>query len=160
MLTSITICASISIFWNLQGGRIKSVQTGSMSGTVNQGDAVLLRPLQFQQLVVGDIVNYQSPINHNVSITHRIVSIDRKNGWLVTKGDSLQQNDPIFPKRLLTGRVYYNAPGFGRVMDGLRQPLALVALLYIPAVWIIANEIKKVIAAAGPHYRYSGYQAG
>jgi signal peptidase I len=124
----------------LQGYRLLSVQTASMLPAIRPGDAVLVRRTKANQLQPGQVISYTSPRNHAVVISHRLVAIDQRTGWLTTQGDALHTLDPSFPPDLVVGQVTALAPGLGRLLSGLRRPLGLALAVYLPAALIIGTE--------------------
>ena len=74
----------------------------SMYPTIQNGDLVLVEPVETQSLRLGDILFYRRPFGH---LAHRLVELRDGGNALVTKGDALDYTDPpIRPKDLL-GRV-------------------------------------------------------
>ena len=137
-----------------QGNQLLSVQTGSMEPVLQPGDAVVVHAVSTRQLRVGDIISYQSPRDSSLIISHRLIGIDRRTGWLRTQGDALKTPDPAFPPRLVVGQVTAVAPKLGRLLDILRQPLGLALAVYLPAIVIIVAEIRRLI----DHYRRRYYR--
>lgn len=68
------------------------IATGSMTGTINKGDAIIFEQYDKQLLEVGTIIVFQK---ENIEIVHRIISIKKdSNGYIYkTKGDANQQED-------------------------------------------------------------------
>lgn len=137
----------------IRGEQLLSIQTASMAPALRPGDAVVIRPASSKSLRPGDIVSYRNPRNPKMVVSHRLVKIDRRTGWLTTAGDALDSTDPAFPPRLVVGRARAVLPNFGLVLDMLRQPLGLAAALYLPASVVIAAETRRLRHAyARPFY--------
>lgn len=133
--------------------RLLSVQTASMVPTFRPGDAVLVQPVTVRQLRPGEVISYRSSKNARVVISHRLVRINRQSGWLTTAGDALPAPDPAFPPSQLVGQVTAVAPGLGRLLDVLRQPLGLVFLVYLPAAAVVSAELMHLARSyARPFY--------
>jgi len=124
--------------------RLLSVQTASMVPTFRPGDALVVRPVALQQLQSGEVIGYRSSENARLIISHRLVRINKQNGWLTTAGDVLQTPDPAFPPSQLVGQVTAVAPGFGRLLDALRRPLGLILLVYLPAAVVVGIELVRL----------------
>lgn len=76
-----------------------AIGSGSMTGTINYGDAVIFEKYKDQQLEIGDIIMFEK---NNKNVIHRIVEIGVFNDEYVyvTKGDKNKYVDP--------GYVYEN----------------------------------------------------
>jgi signal peptidase I len=99
----------------------------SMEPQIHRGDLVVARSRAHYK--IGDAVVYHNAqLGQNV--LHRIVR--RDGSRFVLKGDNNDFIDPIHPKQGdLIGRLWFTAPGLGRVVEWLRVPLhaAVVAAL-------------------------------
>jgi signal peptidase len=127
------------------GGQLLSIQTGSMVPTFRPGDALIVGPVMASRLRVGDIVSYRSPRDVTVTVSHRLVAINRYTGWLTTAGDAQHSPDPPFPPDLVLGRPTALAPHLGSVLNALRRPLGLALAIYLPATLIIIAEGRRLV---------------
>lgn len=145
--------------WHGQGGRLLSVQTGSMVPAIWPGDAVLVRQAPLSQINSGDIISYVSPLHPGLIITHRVERVDAASGTVVTKGDKAALADPAVPIASILGRVDYLVPKLGYGLDLLHHPLGLIIGVYLPALWIVAAEAHRLARHyAGQYYRLYGYR--
>ncbi len=133
---------------HFRGQRLLSVQSASMTPTLQPGDALVIETVPFNQLRVGDIVSYKDDSNPEMTISHRLIDINKKTGLVTTAGDKLGMPDQTFPSSRIIGRATALAPGLGRVMDAARTPIGLTVLLYLPAVSIIDGEIRRLSACS------------
>lgn len=124
--------------------KLLSVQSASMAPTFTPGDALVVNPVKAGYLQVGDIISYQSGQAKAVTISHRLVAVNKHTGWLTTAGDRLDVSDTPFPPSQVIGRATAVAPGLGHVMDMVRTPLGLALLLYLPALAIIGGEVQRL----------------
>lgn len=127
-----------------QGHELLSVQTASMLPTIRPGDALIVASVSPNQLHIGDIISYRSPRDPTVIISHRLVSIDPKTGWLTARGDALRSPDPVFPPRLLIGHATALAPRLGTVLNALRHPISIALTIYVPAGLIVWAEVGRL----------------
>ncbi len=102
-----TIVAGLAVsgvmFW-----RPVVIVTGSMTGTLNPGDLVILK--EPRNVSVGDIVTYQY---HGVAVTHRVVE-EEGQGLYRTKGDANAEEDPyMVEENDILGTVWARIPGAG-----------------------------------------------
>ena len=107
---------------NLFGYSIFEVVTGSMHGTIEIDDAVLVKI--DNEYDVGDIVTYQ---NGDDFITHRVVSIQLDT--IITKGDANNVNDNPINKNLVLGKVVKVLPKLGVWKKVLLTPKVIVLIL-------------------------------
>lgn len=127
-----------------QGGKLFSVQSGSMVPDLNKGDLVAVTRVPDGQLAVGDVITYMNPKNVRETITHRVVELPNatNSGRILTKGDANPTVDaPILPSAVI-GRVDFSAPYVGAAIDFIRTPAGLLLLVYIPALAVIWRELK------------------
>ena len=95
-----------------------TVLTGSMRPTMPPGTMIIVRPAEFADLRVGDVITYQLESGQAAVVTHRIVSIDigDEGPRLRTQGDANPSAD-IEPVRAeqVRGKVWYWVPYIGYV---------------------------------------------
>lgn len=128
----------------ISGLEVLSVQSGSMRPTLHAGDIVVIRQ-NAAGLSPGDIVSYRSPQNPRLLITHRLVNYDGASGRVTTKGDALAAADPPFSADRIIGRAERVLPGVGYGLDWLQRPLGLAAVVYAPAIILVAGELLRLL---------------
>lgn len=111
------------------------VQTGSMSGTIEANDIVIVKITS--DVSENDIITFKS--SRGKIITHRLISV--VNGQYTTKGDQNQELDDNIIKEQIIGKVIYHF-----ALETIVKIIVLVLLLYI-MVSIIDYEfvLKKYI---------------
>lgn len=153
------LAAASLLYLHQHGGRVVSVQSGSMEPTFRRGDALIIEPAATHDLRAGEIVSYVSPRDPSITITHRLVSVDRRGGTLITAGDKLRTTDPPFDTQRVVGRAVAVAPYLGFAIDALRHPLGLVLAVYLPACLVIFGEIRRLATAeSSPKYRLRAHR--
>lgn len=146
-LTAMTLLIAVAaglIWLHAHGQHLLSVQSASMVPTFQRGDALVVEPVQPGQLRAGDIISYRSNLDPSVIISHRLTKIDHA-GRLTTAGDALGAPDPPITPAQVIGRATAVAPKLGRLTDWLRKPLGLVLAVYLPALVVVASEIRRLI---------------
>ncbi len=102
----------------LFGAEPFTVLTGSMRPLMPPGTMIIVRPVEFTDLRVGDVITYQLESGQAAVVTHRIVSIDIGDDGprLRTQGDANPSAD-IEPVRAeqVRGEVWYWVPYIGYV---------------------------------------------
>lgn len=131
-----------------QGDQLLSVQTGSMVPEIKRGHLVAVGEVPLNQLRVGDVITYKSSQESlkGATITHRIVELPtEENGQkFITKGDANPSIDEPFSGDRIVGRVDRAVPYAGFLMDFLSTPIGLMLVIYLPALFIIVDEIKRL----------------
>lgn len=91
------------------------VITGSMSGTIEKGDLIIVKKTKEYKL--GDIVTYVET-EGATPITHRLVNYGEEEGTFIAKGDANDSTD-IFPitTGMIAGKVVGVIPKLGIVFD-------------------------------------------
>ena len=132
-----------------QGGKMLSVQTGSMTPIIKKGDMVIVTRVPDSSLQVGDVVTYINPANHKQTITHRIIQSPSAQNQqrYVTKGDANKSSDPPIQASAIIGKVEHHLRYVGFGLDFMRKPIGLAILIYVPALSIIISEIKRLSKA-------------
>lgn len=136
----------------INGWRMLTVLSGSMSPTINTGDAIIIRPLELNEVPKeGDVITFRSSqqeTESEVLITHRVMGVISINGqpaaW-ATKGDANNSPDTSTVSRdRIIGVYSWRIPYFGYVAHFLRQPMGIVVMLVIPGLFLIAGEVRKI----------------
>jgi signal peptidase len=103
-------------------GRSTFVVSGpSMEAAVHQGSAIVVEPVDADDIRVGDVVTMRVGPEQAV-FTHRVIRIAaRPDGlWLETKGDANATPDPVLvPATAVIGRVRLTIPAIGYVIAAL-----------------------------------------
>jgi signal peptidase I len=137
------LVASLIGYARLAGYELMSVQSDSMSPSIHKGDAVLVNTRN-PDPQVGEIVSFQSPINAKLVITHRVIGVDNHRGMIETRGDNTSLVDTPIPTWNVIGKVTRTLPKVGFVLSLLKNPLGLVAVIYLPALGIIIGEVSRL----------------
>ncbi|MDB5164224.1 MAG: Signal peptidase, partial [Candidatus Saccharibacteria bacterium] len=72
--------------------------------------------------------------------------IDNKVPGFVTKGDANKSPDVPIPAGLIKGRAIWHAPHLGQAMNWVKTPIGLALLIYIPALVVVTDELKRLAA--------------
>lgn len=119
------------------GVRIFSVQTGSMSPTLNAGDLIIDSAVKdTSALKVGDIITYWTVINgERVLNTHRITAIYDGGGHRIfaTKGDNNTIEDSLtVHESEVVGKYSTKIGGLGKVLDYLQTSTGFLIVVVVP----------------------------
>ena len=147
------LCAgliAIGVEWRAQELTVLSVQSGSMAPLIQTGDAVAVRPASAEELRPGDVISFYDQTGSAV-VTHRIIATE---GGIVTQGDANPTPDGVLDTALLIGRVERRLARAGLVLDFARSLPGLLLLVYIPALYVICGETRRLIEFFRPTYRH------
>lgn len=100
----------------LTGSTPYTVLTGSMIPSMPPGTTVVVKPIPFDEIQVGDVITYQLSSGEPEVVTHRVVGIDvTEDGLrLETKGDNNATSDPSLVRaEQVRGKVWYWLPVVG-----------------------------------------------
>lgn len=117
------------------------VESGSMEPAILRGAIVITKPEADYKK--NDIITISESANSKVSLTHRIVGIEKRDGntLYTTKGDA--NEDPDAEKRFkknVVGKALFSIPFLGFVVDFAKTKSGLLLLIIIPCMLIIFNE--------------------
>lgn len=140
-----------------------TIPTGSMRPNMPAGSLALVRQVPASSLHVGDIVTYVDPFNAHKTITHRIVKTYMIAGEVpgfMTKGDANTAPDLPVPAGSMRGKVIWHAPHAGFALSWVRSWAGIAVLVYLPALLIIIEEIKRLrdYFRQSLPYRLAGYR--
>jgi len=148
-----------------------TVLTGSMSPAYPAGTLVVVRPVDLDDVGVGDVVTYQLRSGEPAVATHRVVGV----GWtaegekvLTTRGDANSATDAKPVREVqLRGEVWYSVPWVGR-LNVLMSPdqhrllvrLAAGALFLYAVVLLVRDRGRDPSASSAPSSPASSEPAG
>lgn len=114
------IITFFSVSMRIMGFAPYSITTQSMEPVMSVNDLVYVNPVDFKMLNTGDIITYAS--EDGVTVTHRIVSIDKEKETVRTKGDNNEYPDALSVKKeQIIGKVIFSVPGIGIVTNTINS---------------------------------------
>ena len=116
------------------GYSLFEVQTGSMSGTIEVGDWIVVK--ETNDIELNDIITYKQGDEFT---THRV--IEKYNDTYVTKGDVNNTKDEPITDEEIVGKVVNVLPHFGILRKTLFNPLVVVSLII--TLFLISFALKK-----------------
>ena len=120
---------------NFFGYSIFEVQTGSMTGTINAGDWIIVNLTRNVKL--NDIITYKLGGDY---ITHRIIEV--YNGSYITKGDANTGKDDPIEQNQVVGKVVNIWPSLGVFRKTIFNPSVLIALIITLIIFNLAIKRK------------------
>ena len=125
--------------------QIKIVKSGSMEPSIKTGSIVVIKPSA--SYAVGDVITFGKDTKKDIPTTHRIISSRAVEGVLLftTKGDANEDKDTNEIRQGdINGKVLFDVPCFGYIIDLARKPLGFAVLIILPAFIIIFDEGVKI----------------
>ena len=133
------------------GLQLLAVMSGSMEPTIPVGGVVGIRPVPATDLRVGDAITFVNQSNPDVLVTHRVVSIEQRDGqtMLTTKGDANDAVDALTaPASRAVGRVQFSLPWLGFLMVWLSSPLAKIGIVGLAVLGLGLTSVQR--SSPGP----------
>ena len=100
----------------LSGATPMTILTQSMEPTYPAGTLIIVKPVDVNEISIGDPITYQIESGKPEVVTHRVISISTVDGetTFVTKGDNnaVADADPVRPIQV-RGTVWYAVPYVG-----------------------------------------------
>ena len=107
----------------LTGSQTYSVLTSSMAPKYAPGTFLVVKPVPFEELQVGDIITYQIESGSPAVITHRITTITPTQSGettFITKGDNNDAEDEQPVREIqIRGKLFYAVPFVGFAANAL-----------------------------------------
>ncbi len=130
------------------GWRLDVVTSGSMEPELKTGSLVMTRPVEPQEVVVGDIIVF-SPNGVTLGETwviHRVIGIEEASPlYFKTKGDANDNPDPFkVPAWNLVGRIWFKVHYAVYFIGLIRTPWGFLFGLVIPGLIIITMYITSI----------------
>ena len=117
-------------YTNLFGYTILEVVTGSMSGTLEIGDGIMVQLTS--DIKEEDIIVYKKEEN---LITHRLIEMEEDK--LITKGDANNVQDEPITKDCVIGKVIYAIPNIH-----FWKNISIVILMILTFIFMIIQPIR------------------
>jgi len=124
----------------------------SMYPTLKDGDLIVVKKVNPNELSVGDIIVYESPLDPESRIVHRIIEIVSYNPPAFrVKGDNRDTPDPwIVTSDMIIGKVIYSVPKIGiipRFLSPILKPpinyLIIIFVVFVIFAWEFYKELSR-----------------
>src|SRR3989338_592344 len=142
VIIAFLLIALFPIKGNIQ---IKIVKSGSMEPSIKTGSVVIIKPSA--NYTTGDVVTFGKDTKTDIPTTHRIISSRAQNGVIMftTKGDANEDKDTSEIRQSeIHGKVLFDVPFFGYIIDLARKPLGFPVLIILPAIIVMYDEGVKI----------------
>ncbi len=130
---------------SVMGYKMLTVLSGSMSPAFEPGDVIVVAPPK-GEIKQGDVITFREK---SVLVTHRIAEIaqDGSSEVFKTKGDAnnVEDDEPV-DRGQIVGKYMFRIPYGGYVARFARSMWGFILLIAVPAVLLLAGELKNVFA--------------
>lgn len=142
------IFASMAIYiapyfdWNLN-----VINGGSMEPAIEMGSLTVVKPVDADDIRVGDIILFRTSSVSEIYTTHRVYEIANNEGIFSfrTKGDANEDPDSdLIKAENIIGRVWITVPYAGHFMEFIRKPVGFAIVFGIPAALLIMLEMRNI----------------
>ncbi len=126
-----------------------TVLSGSMEPEMHAGDVIVSTKVDPENIAVGDIITFRlnSDDDPNRFVTHRVIEITERDGYLQfkTKGDANEDPDSgAIAESQVVGKVVFIIPYIGHIGNFARSILGYIVFIVIPALLLIGNELLNI----------------
>ena len=127
------------------GWRVDTVFSSSMEPKLKVGSVVVTRPVKAEDIKVGDIITFYSPLKERLT-SHRVIAVEQGSSFdFRTKGDASEDADPfLISAQNVVGKVCFDIPWVGYVTQFVKTPVGLLLVICIPGMVVIVTEIRSI----------------
>lgn len=131
VIVLVILVGLMSFLPRVLGYETANIVSGSMEPAIPVGSLVLAEKTEGETLENGDIIMF---LSGTTAVTHRVISNDREEGTVRTKGDANEQEDmlPVLYDRIL-GKVILHVPVLGDILQFFTPWLGKVCALIVLA---------------------------
>lgn len=145
------IAALVIVVPLVVGGQALTVLTNSMAPGLPPGTLIVIKPVNIDDVLVGDVITYQIESGKPAVVTHRVVERTvnlEGETTLVTKGDNNDLADDPIQQIQVRGKLMYAVPWIGWVNNIITGEMRMLAvpivagLLFAYALWMVFGGIR------------------
>ena len=127
------------------GQTVYAVLSGSMEPEISVGSVVISEKIDPETLTAGQIVTYS--LEGDTTVTHRVVSNDKINKQLITKGDAndVEDGSPVSYDQVI-GHAKYYLPYVGYVVIYIKQPVGIACTCALLVVLILLTFLPDILS--------------
>jgi len=152
LIISLLLLAAVLVAPPLLGLTLEPILSGSMEPAISVGAMIAIEATAPEEIQVGDIIGFNVE-GMDIPVCHRVIEIvDTEVGiGFRTKGDANEEADDwvVQPENLI-GKVVFNLPWLGYLAGFVQTRYGFALLLGLPAMIIIALEMKNIVSPQRP----------
>lgn len=132
----------------LFGCKNMAVISGSMEPDIPVGSVVCVKETDPSELTEGDVITYA--MSGSTMVTHRIVSIDKENRQIITKGDAndVEDGTPVTFDNVV-GKEIFHIPLLGYLSIYIKTPLGIMVICGVLILLILLNFLPSILESDG-----------
>jgi signal peptidase len=123
-------------YMDILGYSLFKVKTGSMSGTIEVGDIIVVKITK--DVEKNDIITYEK---ENILVTHRI--IEKQEETIITKGDANNTEDDPITNDNVIGKVVYTFENVEIWKQVFKTPEVYILVTITLILFVITSSIKE-----------------
>ena len=129
-----------------------TVQSGSMEGTFSEGDVIVIKKCDAEDINKDDIISFWTTIeSRRVINSHRVIDVI-KDGDITqfqTKGDAnSQQDNYVVSKSEVIGKYKARIPLVGNILDVVSTSIGFLLIIILPLLLFFLYQLYRVIMIA------------
>lgn len=144
IIIAFAVIAGLLIIPMLFGCKNMAVLSGSMEPGIPVGSVVFVKAADAESIEPGDVITYR--LSGDTMVTHRVVSVDKENRELITKGDAndVEDGSPVAFSAVV-GKELFHVPLLGYLTIYIRTPIGIIAVCGVLIVLILLNFLPGVL---------------
>ena len=124
--------------------QLKAVVTGSMEPELPVGSLLVISPIQFEDINIGDDITFVRDEKLTL-VTHRVIEKNETRMTITTKGIANNTKDAPTDYRNVVGKVRFCIPVLGYVGLWLSTPTGIIIVITVLILLIIIGLLIRVI---------------
>lgn len=152
LIMLVALGAAVIVVPAATGATPLTVLTSSMEPGLPPGTLLVVKPVEPEDVRIGDVVTYQLESGKSTVVTHRVIEVTKTAGGeysFILQGDNNSQPDPNPIREVqIQGKLWYSVPYIGWVNTwvngearGLIVPI-VAGGLFAYAVWMVISGIR------------------
>lgn len=125
------------------GWRVDTVRSGSTEPGLKAGSLVVTRPVQAEDISVGDVITFRSPMSGEIT-SLRVSAIEKGPSFRTEGITNGEAEGFVTPAQDVIGRVWFHVPFAGYVIQYLMTPIC-VLMLFVFGLGIVVSGIASIL---------------
>lgn len=141
LLALVLVLVAAVLLPRAAGATPYTVLTGSMQPDYPPGTLVVVKPVEIEDIAIGDVITYQLESGEATVVTHRVISVGTSLGsgerTLRTRGDANTAADQAPVQEVqVKGRLWYAVPYLGHVGTWITSSTRQVVTIGVAAALV------------------------
>lgn len=145
ILIIVIVVAIALVLPHLLGYKTYAVISGSMEPKLHIGSLAYVKPSSPEDIKEGDIITFLMSEDAALVATHRVITINLKDEFFMTKGDANDSEDAPITFNKLIGKTLFSIPYLGYLTVYLKTKIGIVLTVCILILTILLSIIPPII---------------